>query len=519
MATLAAGQRFRARATSLWQHDSTIFLQGITLLLIAFAIHSIIIFSTPGFLSMDDYYHARISEEIITQGRLRLDFPWLPRTILDPKHYVDHHLLYHIVLAPSMLFDDIAGPKVVTAGIGAMAVLVAWVLLRRIGVNYPAIWALGLFCVAPTFILRMLMIRTQGFSFLMLTLGLLFMFERRWKSLAVVSFFYVWLYNGFILMLGFAGLYALARWIEDRSLVWQPLVYCGVGLVLGVVINPYFPNNVTFVFDHLSAKVDLDNSIPVGQEWIDFNTRTWLTAVTGGLASMLFGFVRPYFGSRKRDHVETTLLLCALVTGYMAFTSMRFLEYFPGFALLYAASEWGRGPVITFDTPLYRRYARYVTPLLLVGALAVFAYLTLPRTYNVAQTARDVRDYQGASEWLEANTPTGTMIFPVGFNDFSRMFFYNQHNTWLVGLDPTYLSYADPSAWASFQDIRDGKVERPAARIASVFGLQYVVSGERHQAFNRRASQDPDFEVVFRDEFNIVWKVRDDVYQRLAQNP
>ena len=518
MATLAAGQRFRTRVTSFWQHDATVFLQGTTLFLIAFAIHSIIIFSTPAFLSTDDYYHARISEEILNQGRLALDFPWLPRTILDPAHYVDHHLLYHMALAPSMLFDDIAGPKVVTAGIGAFAVLVAWMLMRRIGVNYPSIWALGLFCVAPTFILRMLMIRTQGFSFLMLTLALLFMFERRWKSLAVVSFFYVWLYNGFILMLGFAGLYAIARWIEDRSIVWQPLVYCGVGLALGLVINPYFPRNVGFVLDHLGAKVDLDNSIPVGQEWTDFNTRTWLSAVTGGLAAMLFGFVRPFFGSRKRDHVETTLLLCALVTGYMAFTSMRFLEYFPGFALLYAASEWGRGAVFTFDTPLYHKYARYATPLLLVGALAVFGTITLPRTYNVAQTARAVRDYQGASEWMEANTEAGTMIFPVGFNDFSRMFFFNQHNTWLVGLDPTYLSYADPTAWATFQDIRDGKVERPAGRIAGYFGLQYAVSGERHQAFNRRASQDPDFELVFRDDFNYVWKVKDDVYQRLAQS-
>src|SRR5690606_13159122 len=149
------------------------------------------------------------------------------------------------------------------------------------------------------------------------------------------------------------------------------------------------------------------------------NTRTWLNSVTGGVAAMLFGFVRPFFGSRKRDHIETTLLLCALLTGYMAFTSMRFLEYFPGFALLYVAAGWGRSAVITFDSPLYRRYARYVPPLLLVAALLGFGAITLPRTYNVASTARDIRDYQGASEWLEANTPAGTMIMAIGFNDFS----------------------------------------------------------------------------------------------------
>ena len=77
-------------------------------------------FATPAFFSTDDYYHARISEEIILQRRLRLDFQWLPLTILNPERYVDHHLLYHMALAPAVYFmDDITGAKVVTVAIAA----------------------------------------------------------------------------------------------------------------------------------------------------------------------------------------------------------------------------------------------------------------------------------------------------------------------------------------------------------------------------------------------------------------
>ena len=47
MATLAAGQRIRARATSFWQHDATVFLQGTTLFLIAFAILIVILIFRP----------------------------------------------------------------------------------------------------------------------------------------------------------------------------------------------------------------------------------------------------------------------------------------------------------------------------------------------------------------------------------------------------------------------------------------------------------------------------------------
>src|SRR5687768_6921970 len=51
----------------------------------------------------DGYYHIKWSRtlwESIKSGSFPPQFPWLPLTTLDPKQYVDHHLLFHIMQIP-----------------------------------------------------------------------------------------------------------------------------------------------------------------------------------------------------------------------------------------------------------------------------------------------------------------------------------------------------------------------------------------------------------------------------------
>src|SRR5437660_10110472 len=64
----------------------------------------------------DGYYHIKWSRLIwdnLRAGHFPPAFPWLPLTTLNPKNYVDHHLLYHIILIPFTWFRDLqTGAKV-----------------------------------------------------------------------------------------------------------------------------------------------------------------------------------------------------------------------------------------------------------------------------------------------------------------------------------------------------------------------------------------------------------------------
>ena len=73
------------------QRPSTIFVTGMGLFLLALIVAFVLLTRVEGFIGTDDYYHSRIAAQIIEQGRLHLDFPWLPMSILSNEQFVDHH--------------------------------------------------------------------------------------------------------------------------------------------------------------------------------------------------------------------------------------------------------------------------------------------------------------------------------------------------------------------------------------------------------------------------------------------
>ena len=262
------------------------------------------------------------------------------------------------------------------------------------------------------FLYRLLMIRTQGAALLVLILALSALFAKRPRWLLVLAFAFTWLYDGFVLILAVAGLYALAVGIVERRLAWRPVVWTAAGIALGLVINPYFPQNVTFILAHLGDKVAFGSGVPVGQEWYPYTTGDLLAHSGGALLILAVGLLRPGFGgrpARQRDTIETTLLLVALLTLFMLFRSRRFIEYYPAFALLFAAAAWGRHPldVAHWLPARLRGGAGLVRRVALGGVIAFGLFLATTTVLATAQDARSATDparFAGASAWLVVHT-------------------------------------------------------------------------------------------------------------------
>lgn len=485
-----------------------LFLRGLALYALAAVILSALIFAVPGYLSTDDYYHARISEQFIVQGRLRLDFPWLPMTILSNAQFVDHHLLFHLYAAPWMVLGGEVGVKLATVSIAAGVIVAAWAFLRQIGVQYAMLWALGLLAASSTFLYRMLMVRTQGAALLLVIIAMMLVVARRDRWMLVLAFAYAWLYNGFVLLIGVVGLYALAVWIAERRILWKPVVYTVAGIALGLVINPYFPANLQFIFDHLGAKVDFENGVRVGNEWYPYSTSVLLEKSGGALLLLALGVLRPSFRGRRRDAIETALLLIAFMTLFMLLRSRRFIEYFPAFGILFGAAAWGRGQIQLQDwVPVGRRWAARIIPVGAVAALLLGIGLTLRAADREIRDASRPDYLAGASAWLRENSPAGSVIFQTDWDDFTRLFYYNPANIYTVGLDPTYLQLADPALWDEWVAITRGEVAQPSTAIRERFGAAYVVSDQQHDDFAAQADADPGLLLVYRDDNALVWQV------------
>jgi hypothetical protein len=115
--------------------------------------------------------------------------------------------------------------------------------------------------------------------------------------------------------------------------------------------------------------------------------------------------------------------------------------------------------------------------------------------------------YANASLWLEKNTPAGARVFQTDWDDFPRLFYYNTHNTYLIGLDPTYLQLYDADLYDLWVEITQGDVENPSQMIARTFDSRYIHTDLNHRDFLQVAAEDPGLKEVYRDDQAVIFEV------------
>jgi hypothetical protein len=458
-----------------------------------------------------------------TEG-LKPDFRWLPLTVLNSEEYVDHHFLFHGLLIPFTLNDLRSGAKLASVIFPALAFLAIWWLLRGQEVPLAFLWALGLLAVSEAFIYRMSMPRAQSLSLGVLALGLHWMIKKKTLWLAILAFLYVWLYNAFPLILILAGLYSLAHVAVERRLEWKVAAFATLGVALGLILNPYFPDNLVFLFRHLSPKLADATATRVGSEWYPYQTDQLIQ--NSGLAFLAFlaGVFGLGFAGRRMDLATTLSLLVAVLFGAMLFRSRRFVEYFPPFSLVFASLAWKpairawlngsqpgnsslRLPARLSSRMRFDRSWLFVGGMILLLAPAIGMNISASRA-SLRERTLPYQFFAGASTWLRNNTPAGGRVFQTDWDDFPRLFFYNTHNTYTIGLDPTYMELQNPILYKRWVAVSQGRVDHLSGVISEEFGAEYIITDLQHGDFLRQARQDPGLEEIYRDEYAAVFRLR-----------
>ena len=132
---------------------------------------------------------------------------------------------------------------------------------------------------------------------------------------------------------------------------------------------------------------------------------------------------------------------------------------------------------------------------------------SIPAVQNQMQKSKPYDLYAGASAWLVQNTPAGERVFQTDWDDFPRLFFYNTHNTYLAGLDPTYMQLYDADLYDTWVKITRGEIEQPSQVIAERFSARYIHSDLNHKNFLRLAAEDPGLKEVYRDGQAVIYEV------------
>ncbi|MCH8964601.1 MAG: hypothetical protein IIB58_06540 [Planctomycetes bacterium] len=519
----------------------------------------------------DSFYHVKMAV-LLPQIGFPDKFHWLRHTILNENN-VSHHHGFHIMMIPFVygsqwLADAAPGSWHEWAGSGNAArsgikvALRSWLqspyilggkvfivlmfgvvvfaadrILRRMDVGFRWFWLLALLALPTDFYLRMGYIRAPIVSLVILLLVFDCCVRGRYVWVGILGALYCHVYGGFIfhpiIVAAVGGSFAVFGG-EWQKLLWLT-VACFVGLGIGMLTHPYFPENISFLNVQLfetGLQTAAVEKVRVGSEWKPIHLDYWLQ--TSAFTLIVFGLsVVLRFNWRRLLHPETValLLLNFLFLG-LCLWARRFIEYWPMFCLLSAASLWRGfdaktsevGRAVSEALPeihrsMRRVYRRTYVSMCLV-ALAV-AVVTLTLTRESVRCKFDIRSIKKAMAFLEENTRLHSLVFADDWDEFPMYFYYNHHNDYVCGLDPQFTNSIDPVLWKRFCVITQGKsprtstvkvrvreglgsgVLRQAFRvqisdIKTEFGADYVLVDKDHQSFYRKLKAEPDlFEHVY----------------------
>jgi len=474
--------------------------------------------SFGGLYDLDSYFHVRAAERLAHEGVVRR-FPQATQsTWVDA--YSDKDFLFHALLIPF-----VAGGQLVAGGKWAVILLELLVFaafafaLRSFALRFGALWVLLLAATSPYYVTRLASVRPHILGLAFVTLEIVLLFRGSWKTLLLVAALHAWAHSSFLLLP--ALLVARVATSVLRREPFPRAVTLAVlgGLAFGLVVHPYFPNNLTLVdqiLDIVRSVAANRSEIPreaFGSElgpltWPAFLAQfpSWTPAVAGLVLVLLT------FGLRGWSAAETYLGLVSAGTLFVASRSRRFIDVFVVAALLLAAALWTR---LARGRPLGALLrARPLIAAPCIGGLLLLAGYAAVRTSAVRdgfrrQTMGDV--FAPAVAALDHVAARDDVVYHNSWMDFAVLYGFRPDGRYISGLDPIFLYQHDPALFAKNLEIARGLGTGDAAVrvIADEFHGRwiFVTAQPRDQGVRQLLAGSKSVHLVYADDFAQIWQV------------
>jgi len=419
-------------------------------------------------------------------------------------------------------------------------VLVFYWLLKKIHVVWPWIFTL-LFITLNGLNFRLSLIKANSLSLLVIFLLLYALFKQKKWLMALLGFIFIWLYGGWPLAILITLIYLITDNVYNYyhsnrlKLLWhkvirvfthQPneskniklLVWLLLGLLAGLIINPYWPQNLYFYYQQIIqiGIINLGNQFPVGGEWYGTDLITLISAVPHIFVTNCLIFILLIFRHKKISRQTWFSFALMFIFLLLTIKSRRYVEYFMPFALLFTAcgitdlkkiTNWEKIVKIWQGLRLYLK-------IYLIVALLAFATLVMP---TVIRSTIDTQipqhlpfdKFQLATNWLKNNTPENSIIFHSDWDEWPILFYHNDHNYYLVGLDPTFMHNFDARLHQRFIDLSTGQIiHNPARQIKDAFGAEFIfVEKNNHTMLIQNLDNDLYASLVYEDSDTRIYKI------------
>jgi len=463
-------------------------------------------FSFVSMMDPDGYLHIRMAQWLRDFG-ITYHFKWaVYSTFFD--QFSDKDFLFHVFQIPFTYVKDMFVGAKASACFGFAVFLgTFWYLLAKQKNNYA--FAFLIFVVSsPIFIIETCRPRPFPYLFAVTILLLYFMAEKKHRAVGVTSFFYALLHVTGPYAIVYAMIAEAVRFMKERTWHPQNIVWAVGGIVLGYVLHPYYPNDITQFFL---------NSIMVPYY-----------AAKGGILELGAEFFPipsdNFFVYYPFMHVFTLGILFLALVRKQTILTTRAAIYFAVYAIFY---------IFSFKS---QRYLTQAWPLALMFfseffvansftvkkidlkpymavVLCILSFVWMGKHQNdlkavFAQNDKMHFHYIAVAKALDANSKDGSLVFHTNWSDSQYLIGLNPNNVYMVTLDPVYMYHKMPKEYELYRAISHGRAKDPYPLIKDHFRASIVYTSKQlFPVFTEQIRADKRFVVVYEDDIGLVAKI------------
>jgi hypothetical protein len=435
---------------------------------IFFLFHSLI----NGLFGVDDpYYHAKHAWLMTETGNYDLVKPWLEFHFFNYAPS-DPWWGFHVIL--SFLIKALGpfwGTKILASVLSALGFATFFLVIRGLGVKKPIVWTFLYFASSSLLLVRLIYERPYLASFSALPLAFYFIHKRRFFYLFVLSAAYALFYQMAPFIIFVAVSYIVSGYIAERKLDFAPFISTAGGILLGIALHPRSLNYVYSIFIHFWQIFFLKIQgvdLKIGAELQTLDIATFIkysfVAISVYLVANVLFFALSLWKSENNRTLVNFLFIYSSFWFIISLLVPRGADYWLPFAWIFAA-------LIIKEFQSRKEYELFIRRLKSVLDARILAFfmvcvLILLLAYNLVSLygnisernkKTDDNEFKEANEWLIDNTPENSIVFYNDWGYWPMMFFYNSHNHYIAGVDPTHLYEYDPKTYWVWRNIgQDG---------------------------------------------------------------
>jgi hypothetical protein len=460
--------------------------------------------STPNIpAGYDAYRHVKLASLLMEAPGTVMKDPWR-LAFLWPKPF-DAWFGYHVLLAPfTRIFGLITAAKVFASLIFAAISFVLLRLLQHFQVPFRFAWLMIAIAGSCITLHRATASRPFLLAILLVLVIAAFTFEDRPLAVGLASALLALSYSMFFLAAVVPGIWLVIR--RDSRAV-RLMAFCVGGIAAGLLINPYFPENMLWAIANASVVIVAPKAhVEIGAELYSMSPG-WLLMASWPVVLVWFAAaivrIRQWreVGFAPKIDLLFAVSLAALAGSLQV---VRTFDFFVPFGVVFAAvvlSPWlirHQKDVAYICVPIF-------------GLCAMYVFLAYRSGFESVQFER----YRAASEHLRTHAP-GELVANAQWGDYYYLFFWNSSNRYVIGIEPTATYRMDPKKywiWRHMSDDERFTCDHETCAQAERSDIAAAVAGRLHARYIFTDHQwNPTLESVLRNRAGVTEAFRDSYF-------